>query len=121
MSVPTYVVMWSNPYWPRLIVGESLLNTTMLAFALYTSVMLMKRRRLFPKLFAIELALAALLPLVTTLWIAEETGVGLVVLFFEPGALLWLAVGGICCVLWTLYAERSAWVKSIFVCSAVSS
>ncbi len=121
MSVPTYVAMWSNPYWPRLIVGECLLNATMLAFALYTTVQLMKRRQFFPKLFAVELALAAFLPLVTTLWIAEETGVGLVVLFYEPGPLVWLALGGICCVLWTLNAGTSAWVQGTFVGSVANS
>jgi hypothetical protein len=115
LSVPAYVEMWSNPYWPPIVIGECLLNGAMLAVALYTAVMLMKRRRIFPKLFSVQLALVSILPLITLVWIAEGTGVGFTIVFYELGPLVWLAAGIVCTVLWMAYANRSAWVKETFV------
>ncbi|MBS0550074.1 MAG: hypothetical protein JSR24_20150 [Proteobacteria bacterium] len=115
MDVPGYRSVWDNSYMRTAIAGECALRAAMLAFALYTTLTMVRRQRLFPVLFAAELILVGALPTATFLWNCIATGVGGLALLMMPGVLLWTALGVFAAALWTLTVRRSPGLAGAFV------
>jgi hypothetical protein len=73
-ALPTWVGEWRDPAMHRATLGEAGLSLGLLAFMLYTAIIMNMKRREFPTLFRIELALYVVFPLLSIWWVATATG-----------------------------------------------
>src|SRR5258708_19039139 len=73
-ELPTWVGQWSDPALHRATIGEAVLAFGLLAFMLYTAIIMNMKRREFPTLFRLEAALFVVVPLLSIWWVARSTG-----------------------------------------------
>ncbi len=113
-ALPTWTSQWSDPVLRRAAIGEAGLSASLLAFMLYTAIMMSSKRREFPTLFRIEVALYVVVPLLSIAWVSSSTGatvdganfagIAVQAVFGTIGA--WISI---------LYSLRSARVRSTFI------
>ena len=109
-----YASQWSDPALRRGVMGEAGLDIALLAFMFYTTVMMSMKRRAFPTLFRIQLALLVIVPLLSTWWISTSTGKPLEGVDFTATAVN-AVVATIGASLSILYSLRSERVRNTFV------
>ena len=114
LELPGYAGQLSDPSMRRAVIGEAGLDIALLAFMLYTTVMMSMKRREFPTLFRIQLALFVVVPLLSTWWTSTSTGKPLEGPEFTSTAVS-AVVGVIGASLSILYSLRSARVRNTFV------
>jgi uncharacterized YccA/Bax inhibitor family protein len=73
-ALPTWANQWSDPILRRAAMGEAGLSAGLIAFMLYTVIMMSLKRHEFPTLFRIELALYVVVPLLSVGWVSVSTG-----------------------------------------------
>jgi uncharacterized YccA/Bax inhibitor family protein len=113
-ALPTWASQWSDPALHRAAIGEAGLSAGLLAFMLYTTIIMSMKRRLFPTLFRIELGLFVVVPLLSIGWVSASTGVAVDQASFAGIAAE--AVGGtIGAWISMLYSLRSARVRNTFI------
>jgi hypothetical protein len=110
LELPRYASQWSVPPMRRGIIGEVGLNIALLAFMFYTTVMMSMKRREFPTLFRVQLALLVVAPLLVTWWTSMSAGRPIVGLEFAATAAR-AVVGVMGASLYTLLAEIGAGPK----------
>ncbi|MFI4999895.1 MAG: DUF2569 family protein [Reyranellales bacterium] len=113
-DVPTWAGQWSDPLLRRAAIGEAGLSLGLLAFMLYTAIVMSMKRRDFPTLFRIELALFVLVPLLSTWWVSRSTGTAVDKASFAVIATE-AVLGTIGASISILYSLRSARVRNTFV------
>ena len=113
-ALPTWVGQWSDPALHRATMGEAGLSVGLLAFMLYTAIMMNMKRREFPTLFRIEAALFVVAPLLSIWWVARSTGAVVDMATFAGIAAQAIA-GTIGASLSILYSLRSARVRNTFI------
>ena len=113
-ELPAYLSHWSDPAMRRGIIGAAGLAAGLLAFMLYTAIMMSMKRHEFPTLFRIQLALLVVAPLLSTWWMSRSTGQPLGTLEFAATAVQTIVafVGASISILYSLRSER---VRNTFV------
>jgi hypothetical protein len=114
LGLPDDASRWSDPAMRRGIMGEAGLEIALLAMMLYTTVMMSMKRREFPTLFRIQLALVVVVPLLSTWWTSTSAGKPLEGLEFA-GTAVQAVVGVIGASLSILYSLRSERVRNTFI------
>jgi hypothetical protein len=114
MELPNYAAQWSDPAVRRGVVGEAALDAGLVAFMLYTAIMMNMKRHEFPTLFRLQLALVVVLPVLSILWMSRSTGHPLGTLDFAATAAQ-AVVGVIGASISILYSLRSERVRNTFV------
>jgi hypothetical protein len=114
LELPGYASQLSDPALRRAVIGEAGLEIALLAFMLYTTVMMSMKRREFPTLFRLQLALVVVIPLLSTWWISRSTGKPLEGLEYTATAVT-AVVGVIGASLSILYSLRSQRVRNTFI------
>jgi hypothetical protein len=114
MELPDYAAQWSDPAVRHGIVGEALLDAGLVAFMLYTAIMMNMKRHEFPTLFRLQLALVVVLPVLSVLWMSRSTGQPLGTADFAATA-THAVVGVIGASISILYSLRSERVRNTFV------
>ncbi len=114
LAVPDYLGQWADPALRRAVMGEAALAVGLLAFMLYTSIMMTLRRHEFPTLFRLQVALLVVQPLLSTWWVAHATGTPVEGLAFA-GTAASAVLSVIGASLSILYSLRSARVRNTFV------
>src|SRR5476649_766025 len=64
-ELPTYSEQWSDPAMWSTMIGKAGIELGLIAFMLYTTIVMSMKRREFPTLFRIELALFVVVPLLS--------------------------------------------------------
>jgi hypothetical protein len=113
-ALPTWLGQWSDPALQRAMLGEVGLSLGLLAFMLYTTIMMSMKRHEFPTLFRIEAALYVIVPLLTTWWVSKSTGTPVDKMTYA-GIVAEAIAGTIGASLSILYSLRSARVRNTFV------
>jgi hypothetical protein len=114
LKLPGYAGRWSDPSWTRAIVGEAGIGIGLLAFMLYTTVIMSMKRREFPTLFRLQLALFVVAPLASSVWTSLAMGTTLQGMDFAATATQ--AVFGVAgASISILYSLRSERVRNTFV------
>ncbi len=114
LALPDYASRWSDLSMRRGIMGEAGLDIALLALMLYTAVMMSMKRRHFPTLFRIQLALLVVVPLLSTWWASSSAGKPIEGLEFA-GTAVQAVVGVIAASLSILYSLRSERVRNTFI------
>jgi hypothetical protein len=114
LGLPDYASRWSDPLMRRGVMGEAGLEIALLAMMLYTAVMMSMKRREFPTLFRIQLALVVVVPLLSTWWTSTSAGTPIEGLEFASTAVQ-AVVGVVGASLSILYSLRSERVRNTFV------
>jgi hypothetical protein len=113
-ALPTWVGQWTDPALHRTTMGEAGLSVGLLAFMLYTAIMMNMKRREFPTLFRFEAALLVLVPLLSIAWVARSTGAAV-----DKASFAGIAVQAIAATIGAslsiLYSLRSARVRNTFI------
>jgi hypothetical protein len=113
-ALPTWVGQWSDPALRRATLGDAGLSGALLAFVLYTAIVMNMKRREFPTLFRIEVALFVVVPLLSIWWGATSTGT-----VVEKASFAGIATQAIAATIGAslsiLYSLRSARVRNTFV------
>ena len=113
LGLPDYMSQGSDPLMRRGVMGEAGLEVALLAMMLYTAVMMSMKRREFPALFRIQLALIVVVPLLSTWWTSTSAGKPIEGLEFA-GTAVQAVVGVIGASLSILYSLRSERVRNTF-------
>ncbi len=113
-ALPTWVGQWSDPVLHRATMGEAGLSFGLLAFMLYTAIIMNMKRRDFPTLFRIEAALLVVVPLLSIWWGARSTGTVVDQASFA-GIATQAVAATIGASLSILYSLRSARVRNTFI------
>ncbi len=113
-ALPTWASRWSDPALHRAALGEAGLSAGLLAFMLYTAIIMSMKRREFPTLFRIELGLFVVVPLLSTGWVSASTGVAVDKMSFA-GIAAEAVAGTIGAWISMLYSLRSARVRNTFI------
>jgi hypothetical protein len=114
LELPDYASRWGDLATRRGVVGEAGLEIALLAMMLYTAVVMNLKRRTFPTLFRIQLALVVVVPLLSTWWTSTSTGTPIEGLEFS-GTAVQAVVGVIGASLSILYSLRSERVRNTFI------
>lgn len=114
LGLPDGASRWSDPALRRGIMEEAGLEIALLAMMLYTTVMMSMKRREFPTLFRIQLALVVVVPLLSTWWASTSAGEPIEGLEFA-GTAVQAVVGVIGASLSILYSLRSERVRNTFI------
>ena len=113
-ALPTWASQWSDPILRRTALGEAGLSAGLIAFMLYTTIMMSLKRQEFPTLFRIELALYVVVPLLSIGWVSASTGATV-----ERASLAGIAVeaiiGTIGAWISMLYSLRSVRMRNTFI------
>jgi hypothetical protein len=114
LQMPIYVGQWADPALRQGLIGEVGLDAGLVAFMLYTSIMMNMKRREFPTLFRIQVALLVLVPLLSTWWMSRSTGKAPEGLDFAATAAeaVFGLVGASLSILYSLRSER---VRNTFI------
>ena len=113
-SSPGWIAQWRDPALRFATAGEAGLALCLLAFVLYTAVVMNMKRREFPLLFRIEAALYVVVPLFSTWWVSSLAGTPVDRIDFAGIAIQAIA-GTIGASITILYSLRSARVRNTFV------
>jgi hypothetical protein len=114
LELPGYAGQWGDPSMRRAVIGDAGLDVAMLAFMFYVTVMMSMKRREFPTLFRIQLALLVVVPLLSTWWVSFSTGKPLESLDFTATAVN-AVIATIGASLSILYSLRSQRVRNTFI------
>ena len=114
LGLSDYASRWSDPLTRRGVVGEAGLELALLALMLYVAIMMSMKRRVFPTLFRIQLALVVVVPLLSTWWTSSSAGRPIEGLEFT-GTAVQAVVGVIGASLSILYSLRSERVRNTFI------
>jgi hypothetical protein len=113
-TLPTWVGQWRDPALHRATMGEAGLSVGLLAFMLYTAIMMNMKRREFPTLFRIEVALFVIVPLLSIWWVARSTGA-----VVDKATFAGIATQAVAATIGAsfsiLYSVRSARVRNTFI------
>jgi hypothetical protein len=113
-SLPTWATQWSDPILRRAASGEAALSAGLIAFMLYTAIMMSMKRSEFPTLFRIGLALYVVVPLLSIAWVSLSTGATV-----EGASFAALAVESVVATVgaWIsmLYSLRSVRMRNTFI------
>lgn len=113
-ALPAYALQWKDPALRSATIGEVAIAFGLLAFMLYTTIMMNMKRREFPLLFRIELALFVLAPLLTTWWVSTATHKPVDKATFA-GVALEAVIATIGASISVLYSLRSQRVRNTFI------
>ncbi len=114
LDVPGYADAWSDAALRRSAMGQAAIEIGFLAFMLYTTIMMSLKRREFPTLFRLQLALFVVVPLASTWWEQAATGKTVAGLDFAATA-THAVMGMIGASISILYSLRSERVRNTFV------
>ena len=114
LGLPDDLDHWGDPAMRRGIMGEAGLEIALLAMMLYTAAMMSMKRREFPTLFRIQLALVVVVPLLSTWWTSSSAGTPIEGLEFA-GTAVQAVVSVIGASLSILYSLRSERVRNTFI------
>jgi hypothetical protein len=113
-ELPTWMSQWSDPHLHRSTIGEAALSLGLFVFMFYTTIIMSMKRRDFPTLFRVELALFVVVPLLTIWWVARSTGTEVDRVSFA-GIATEAVIGTIGASISVLYSLRSARVRNTFI------
>jgi Protein of unknown function (DUF2569) len=113
-SFPDWIVQWRDPALHRATAGEAGLTLGLLAFMLYTAVVMNMKRQTFPLLFRIQAVLYVVVPLFSVWWVSNSAGTPVDRVSFAGIAMQAIA-GTIGASITILYSLRSARVRNTFV------
>lgn len=113
-DLPDFAGRWNDLVMRRPMLGEAVLELGLIAFMLYTTIMMSMKRQEFPTLFRIQLALFVIVPLASTVWLAKATGHTLAGMAFAATATQ-AVIGVIGASISILYSLRSERVRNTFV------
>jgi hypothetical protein len=110
----TYAGRWSEPAGRTTMIGEAAIELGLIAFILYTTTVMSMKRREFPTLFRIQLALFVVVPLLSIWWDSTSTGTPLDGSDFARtvGQAIVSTIGATFSILYSLRSER---VRNTFV------
>ena len=114
VALPDNARQWGDPIGQRTMIGEAALDLGLIAFMLYTAIVMTMKGRGFPTLFRIETALFVVVPLLSIWWGSASTGMPLDKASFAA-TVGQAIVGTIGASLSILYSLRSARVRNTFV------
>jgi len=113
-GLPSWMSQWGDPLLRRAVLGEAGLSAGLIAFMLYTAIMMNLKRREFPTLFRIELGLYVVVPLLSVWWVSRSTGETVDGMNFAgiAGEAVLSTIGACFSI---LYSLRSARVQNTFI------
>jgi hypothetical protein len=121
-SLAQYYTTLDANFWttfPTAIWGEALLNAAVVLLGVYTTVLLFRRSRNFPRFFILQLIGVICLPLVDLLWIASMVSLATGQPFsdyltIEPKEGVQMIAGAIGALIWLTYILKSRRVANSF-------
>jgi hypothetical protein len=114
LALPDYASRWSDLTMRRGIMGEAGLDLAVFAMMLYTAIMMSMKRREFPTVFRLQLALLVVVPMLSTWWTSTSAGKPIEGLEFA-GTAVQAVAGVIGASLSILYSLRSERVRNTFI------
>ena len=112
--IPQYVELWRISTIRSAMAAEITLFVVLLALMLYTTLMMVKKRRIFPTLYRAQLVMLAVVPILTLLIVSSLSGISLAELEIRTVAGE-VGVGAVFSMGWILYTLRSVRVRNTFV------
>jgi hypothetical protein len=114
LDLPDYLSGLGDPATRRVVVGQAAIEIFLLLFMFYTTLMMAMKRHEFPTLFRLQLALAAVVPLASAVWLSHATGKPLEGVDFA-GTAAQSVIAVIGASISILYSLRSQRVRNTFI------